>query len=386
MPKVSKGKKARQNNLSKATEALTSKRYQTNTPIPEGTPSELDSPTQTFSELEPTSLDDTPGSWDSLLGDELPDVECTELQDENEDEEDMELNSETALASFAEFLVDAQAAAQKAERQLEQETGRNKKRKGYTGHSRQTAQRRKQAETKMREQGYSDIRSFFGNAGKAPMTASSSKEITEISSDSENDSASDSSTDAESVEIPIAPLSADVETFMDPVNLAHVHLKELLEAISHNSPPVDNSPESLAENKLNGDDLFMAKKRLSFFSMLEKIEMDILPTRNCCHMFHMQLTFLKPEWQTKYQEEQSVYFPSIMLLVIRSVQQMLSQPERCPRDQAKHGANHPECDQEHYLEELVRNSIILTIIQICLDGSRACSKFWKSGGCFIPAC
>ena len=80
----------------------------------------MDSPTQTFSELEPTSLDDTPGSWDFLLGDELPDVECTELQDENEDEEDMELNSETALASFAEFLVDAQAAAQKAERQLEQ--------------------------------------------------------------------------------------------------------------------------------------------------------------------------------------------------------------------------------------------------------------------------
>ncbi|KAJ7697896.1 hypothetical protein B0H17DRAFT_1177560 [Mycena rosella] len=115
MPKVSKGKKARQNNLSKATEALTLKRSQTNTPIPEGTPSELDSPTQTYSELEPTSLDDTPGSWDSLLGDELPDVECTELQDENEDEEDMELNSEIALASFAEFLVDAQAAAQKAE-------------------------------------------------------------------------------------------------------------------------------------------------------------------------------------------------------------------------------------------------------------------------------
>ncbi|KAJ6602583.1 hypothetical protein DFH09DRAFT_1068968 [Mycena vulgaris] len=104
MPKVSKGKKARQNNLSKATEALTLKRSRTNTPIPEGTPeetpSELASPTQTFSELGPTSLDDTPGSWDFLLGDELPDVECTELQDENEDEEDMELHSETPLASL----------------------------------------------------------------------------------------------------------------------------------------------------------------------------------------------------------------------------------------------------------------------------------------------
>ncbi|KAJ7132030.1 hypothetical protein C8R44DRAFT_730782 [Mycena epipterygia] len=135
MLKVSKGKKARLNNLSKATEALTLKRSQTNTPIPEGTPEgtplELDSPTQTFPELEPTSLDDAPGSWDSLLDDELPDVECTELQEENEDEEDMELNSETALASFAEFLLDAQ----KAEHWLEQEAGRKRKRKGYTGHS-----------------------------------------------------------------------------------------------------------------------------------------------------------------------------------------------------------------------------------------------------------
>jgi hypothetical protein len=242
MPKISKGKKARLNNLSKATEALTLKRSQTNTPIPEGTPegtpSELDSPTQTFSELEPTSLDDTPGSWDSVLGDELPDVECTELQEENEDEEDMELNSETALTSFAQFLVDAQKAAQKAEHRLEQETGRKRKRKGYTGHSRQTAQRRKQAGIKMREQGYPDIRSFLGNAGKAPKTASepsSSTEITEISSDSENDSESESSTDTESVEIPIAvspkvfnsfmrltclqPPSSDVEPCMDPVNL-----------------------------------------------------------------------------------------------------------------------------------------------------------------------
>jgi hypothetical protein len=243
------------------------KRSQTNTPIPEETPSELDSPTQTFSELKPTSLDDTPGSWDFLLGDELPDVECTELQDGYGDEEDMELNSETALASFAQFLVDAQKAAQKAEHRLEQETGRKKRRRGYTGHSRQTAQRRKQTETKMREQGYSDIRSFFGSAGMAPNTTSSSNKISEISSDSENDSANESSTDTESVEIPIAvslkilnsfvrltclqPPSADVETFMDPVNLAHVHLKELLEAISHNSLPVDNSPESLAENKLN---------------------------------------------------------------------------------------------------------------------------------------
>ncbi|KAJ7458664.1 hypothetical protein B0H11DRAFT_2199416 [Mycena galericulata] len=89
MPKISKGKKARLNNLSKATEALTLKRSQTNTPIPEGTPegtpAELDSPTQTFSELEPTSLDDTPGSWDSLLDDELKRLEEREREKVTQD-------------------------------------------------------------------------------------------------------------------------------------------------------------------------------------------------------------------------------------------------------------------------------------------------------------
>ena len=49
-------------------------------------------------------------------------------------------------------------------------------------------------------------------------------------------------------------------------------------------------------------------------------------------MFHMQLTFLKPEWQTKYQDEQSVYFPLTMLLVIRSMQQMRS---HCARKMPK---------------------------------------------------
>ncbi|KAJ6482361.1 hypothetical protein DFH09DRAFT_1292198 [Mycena vulgaris] len=209
-----------------ATEALTLKRSQTNTPIPEETaqiPSELDSPAENPSELESTPLDDTLGSWDSWLGDELPDVECTELQKENGDEEDMELNSETALDSFAEFLVQAQ----KAECLLEQETGKKKKRKPYTGHSRQTAQRRKQAEIKMRQQGYSDIRGFFRSAGKTPETvpeALSSNETTEISSDSENDSESNSSKDTELFENPTnmdALPSPTVETFMDPVNLAH---------------------------------------------------------------------------------------------------------------------------------------------------------------------
>ncbi|KAJ7689865.1 hypothetical protein B0H17DRAFT_1180113 [Mycena rosella] len=160
MPKASKSKKARQDNLSKATAALTLKRSQTSTPIPEELtqiPSELDSPAQTFSELDLASLDDTLSSWDLLLGEELPDVECTELQENNADEEDMELNSAAALDSFGEFLVSAQKAAEKAELLLEQETGRKRKRGIYTGYSKQTLWRQKKAELKLRNQGFSDI-------------------------------------------------------------------------------------------------------------------------------------------------------------------------------------------------------------------------------------
>ena len=59
--------KARQDNLSKATAALTLKRSQTSTPIPDDlaqVSSELDSPAQTSSELDVASLDDTLSSWD----------------------------------------------------------------------------------------------------------------------------------------------------------------------------------------------------------------------------------------------------------------------------------------------------------------------------------
>ncbi|KAJ6603904.1 hypothetical protein B0H10DRAFT_2078356 [Mycena sp. CBHHK59/15] len=55
MPQTSKSKKARQDNLSKATAALTLKRSQTSTPIPDDLAqisSELDSPAQTSSELD----------------------------------------------------------------------------------------------------------------------------------------------------------------------------------------------------------------------------------------------------------------------------------------------------------------------------------------------
>ncbi|KAJ7843463.1 hypothetical protein B0H13DRAFT_1909391 [Mycena leptocephala] len=76
--------------------------------------------------------------WDCLLGEELPDTECTEFQAGLGDEEDIELATESSLDSFTKFLVDAQIAAQTAERKRERENGRKRIRGMYTGHSKQT--------------------------------------------------------------------------------------------------------------------------------------------------------------------------------------------------------------------------------------------------------
>lgn len=151
MPRVSKSKQAKQNNIAKASEVLASKRSQANTSITHDSPH---MPSELGLNAD-SSLDDTYSSWDPLLGDELPDAECTQPQETGEDEEDMELMTETALDIFTQFLVDAQKAAEKAEHQLELETGRRKRRKTYTGHSRQTIKRRKETEKKMRAEGFS---------------------------------------------------------------------------------------------------------------------------------------------------------------------------------------------------------------------------------------
>jgi hypothetical protein len=73
--------------------------------------------------------------WDCLLGEELPDTECTEFQAGLRDEEDIELATELSLDSFTKFLVDAQIAAQTAECKCEHKNGRKRIRGTYTSHS-----------------------------------------------------------------------------------------------------------------------------------------------------------------------------------------------------------------------------------------------------------
>lgn len=100
------------------------------------------------------------------MGEELPDSECLELQQSLGDEEDVDLGTESALESFTKFLVDAQAAAQEAERRREQEGGRKRKRGHYTGKSKQTQWRNKKAAESLKSKGFLKLRDFLKR--KAP--------------------------------------------------------------------------------------------------------------------------------------------------------------------------------------------------------------------------
>jgi hypothetical protein len=99
--------------------------------------------------------------WDSFLGEELPDTECTESQPSIGDEENIEIATETAFDSFTKFLVDAQTAAQNAERQREQETGRKRRRGPYTGQSNQSKWRDNKKAKKLEALGFVGLGNFL---------------------------------------------------------------------------------------------------------------------------------------------------------------------------------------------------------------------------------
>ncbi|KAJ7920377.1 hypothetical protein B0H13DRAFT_1867591 [Mycena leptocephala] len=99
--------------------------------------------------------------WDSFLGEELPDTECTEFQPSIGDEENIEIATETALDSFTKFLVDAQTAAQNAKRQREQETGRKRRRGPYTGQSNQSKWRDNKKAKKLEALGFVGLGDFL---------------------------------------------------------------------------------------------------------------------------------------------------------------------------------------------------------------------------------
>ncbi|KAJ7291873.1 hypothetical protein C8J57DRAFT_1212294 [Mycena rebaudengoi] len=201
--------------------------------------------------------------WDSLLGHELPDTECTEFQPSLGDEEDTEIATESDLDVFSKFLADAQIAAQAAERRRERETGRKRIRGAYTGNSNQTKWRNATKKRKLAANGFLGLAEFFTvkkapeGSSMQPQTDGEGEEQPENKLGNEGEASGDeheaSGDEGEALEIeemtapaPTAPQSSN-ETCMDPVNLAHVQLKALLEAISSDLLPSDNSPESRSE-------------------------------------------------------------------------------------------------------------------------------------------
>ncbi|KAJ7815691.1 hypothetical protein B0H13DRAFT_1924074 [Mycena leptocephala] len=90
--------------------------------------------------------------WDCLLGEELPDTECTEFQLASGMKKILNWPQSRAWMSdsFTKFLIDAQIAAQTAERKRERENGRKRIRGMYTGHSKQTKWRNKKAKEQLK--------------------------------------------------------------------------------------------------------------------------------------------------------------------------------------------------------------------------------------------
>jgi hypothetical protein len=144
--------------------------------------------------------------WDCLLGEELPDTECTEFQPGLGDEEDIELATESSLDSFTKFLIDAQIAAQTAERKRERENGRKRIRGMYTGHSKQTKWRNKKAKEQLKAKGFLGLAEFLkttaakksngqtlpqGGAGVVSVEAQGAEDSADEWEESENEEDSD---------------------------------------------------------------------------------------------------------------------------------------------------------------------------------------------------
>ncbi|KAJ7874163.1 hypothetical protein B0H14DRAFT_2569345 [Mycena olivaceomarginata] len=207
--------------------------------------------------------------WDLALGEELPDTECMELQEGLGDEENVELVHESAFDAFTKFLSDAQVAARKLE---DQQSGRKRKRGTYTGKSKTTQWRTKKAEERLRELGYRNIKDLFAaqtakksgqnsETGEAESERGKSNRFQEATVSEPEIPASESEIIASEPEISEPEMTEpeiidsepeiigsesesselgseselEPEKCMEPVNLAHVKLKELLEAILEKS-------------------------------------------------------------------------------------------------------------------------------------------------------
>jgi hypothetical protein len=104
------------------------------------------------------SAADNEDSWDLDLGNELPDMDCDDIleaeQEPDLDEEIVvapEITEEKELDAFSQFLFNAQAAAQKAERAREWQ---QKRPRHYHGNAPRTKRRHKKMGKDLAQKGY----------------------------------------------------------------------------------------------------------------------------------------------------------------------------------------------------------------------------------------
>ncbi|KAJ7037079.1 hypothetical protein C8F04DRAFT_1180803 [Mycena alexandri] len=225
----------------------------------------------------------SPGSdnetWDFDLGDELPDLDCDSDDERNERNEmddqvvaASEITEESELKKFATFLSDAQEAARVQERA--QQTKRPKR---YRGDSTKTKYRRRKLGKEMEAQGFLNVFEYMkkkkppkepevvvqpaggdnssdpaGENEKLYMSylqelEEDEQEVQDTEEHSTQELSDDEPDDEPEVQNSDGEGNAQAQPAdaMDPVNLAHVRLRELLEAIE------DPSPETGADRVLN---------------------------------------------------------------------------------------------------------------------------------------
>ncbi|KAJ7434668.1 hypothetical protein FB451DRAFT_1195158 [Mycena latifolia] len=195
--------------------------------------------------------------WDFDLGNELPDLDCEHLDARGDTETDLddeiveaqEISDASELDTFTKFLVDAQDVARKAERARDPT---RKRPKHYLGNAPQMKRRHAQKERELKSKGFLNVFDYMKKVKEDKLACAAEQTGSEMEPNAVPDAPvlggpapSEPDEDIESEEDEAQP------TCLDPVNLAHVHLRELLESLWHGNAPFDPSPETAVDKALN---------------------------------------------------------------------------------------------------------------------------------------
>ncbi|KAJ7616260.1 hypothetical protein B0H17DRAFT_1220279 [Mycena rosella] len=199
-----------------------------------------------------SSTPDDTETWNFDFGNELPDLDCDDLERDrdtdlaNEVIEAPEIADEDGLATFAQFLSDAQEEARSAERQREKGS---KRPKHYTKNSGKSKYRHRKRAEDLASKGYKSVFEFMEVMKKRRVDTAAQAVETAGVNDSMDEPSGSSADESEGSENEVGSPKVDAQPSlpdcMDPVNIAHVRLRELLEGLE------DPSPESGADRALN---------------------------------------------------------------------------------------------------------------------------------------